>query len=88
MRPCSCVTWTRPEGGLFLWVTLPEGLDSQSLFADALAEKVAFVPGRPFSPVGAGATTFRLNFSYCAPERIEEGIRRLGGVLARRRRQS
>jgi 2-aminoadipate transaminase len=78
------VQWTRPHGGLFLWVTLPEGLDSKALLADALKEKVAFVPGNAFHPVGGGERTMRLNFSYCTPEVIEEGIRRLGGVIGRR----
>jgi 2-aminoadipate transaminase len=78
------VRWTRPQGGLFLWVTLPSGLDSARLLDDALVKKVAFVPGAPFFPRGGGAETFRLNFSYCTPERIEEGVRRLGEVLAER----
>lgn len=76
--------WTRPQGGLFLWVTLPAGVDSEELLEDALEEKVAFVPGRSFFPNGDGAATFRLNYSYCTPPRIEEGIRRLGRVLRRR----
>jgi 2-aminoadipate transaminase len=78
------VGWTRPEGGLFLWVTLPEDCDSASLLQHALEEKVAFVPGTSFYPCGGGNATMRLNFSYCTPERIEEGIARLGGVLRRR----
>ncbi len=78
------VRWRRPQGGLFLWVTLPPGLDSSDLLQDALARNVAFVPGPPFFPAGGGAGTFRLNFSYCPPERIEEGIARLGDVLRRR----
>ncbi len=77
------VRWTRPEGGLFLWVTLPAGLDSARVLEDALERKVAFVPGAPFFPRGGGRETLRLNFSYCTPERIEEGVRRLGEVLAR-----
>jgi 2-aminoadipate transaminase len=77
------VRWTRPEGGLFLWATLPDGVDAGALLQHALAEKVAFVPGTAFHPRGGGAHTFRLNFSYCRPEVIEEGIRRLGGVLRR-----
>ncbi len=75
------VLWTRPQGGLFLWATLPRGVDAGALLQHALAEKVAFVPGAAFHPRGGGAHTFRLNFSYCRPEVIEEGIRRLGGVL-------
>jgi 2-aminoadipate transaminase len=78
------VRWTRPEGGLFLWVTLPEGLDSTDLLRDAIARQVAFVPGRSFYPCGGGERTMRLNFSYCRPEVIAEGIRRLGEVVARR----
>jgi 2-aminoadipate transaminase len=78
------VRWTRPQGGLFLWVTLPKGLDSARLLEEALAQKVAFVPGRPFSAAGGGVSNFRLNFSYCTPERIEEGILRLGRLLERR----
>ncbi|HJS57833.1 MAG TPA: PLP-dependent aminotransferase family protein [Vicinamibacteria bacterium] len=76
--------WTRPQGGLFLWVSLPAGIDSEELLQDALDERVAFVPGRSFYPHGEGAGTFRLNYSYCTPSRIEEGIRRLGRVLRRR----
>jgi 2-aminoadipate transaminase len=75
------VRWTRPQGGLFLWVTLPRGLDSSNLLGRALMKKVAFVPGSPFFPGGNGADTMRLNFSYCAPDRIEEGIARLGAVI-------
>ena len=78
------VRWTRPQGGLFLWLTLPPGQDSEALLADALREKVAFVPGRSFFPNGGGERTLRLNFSYCRPELIHEGMRRLGSVLARR----
>ena len=78
--------WTRPRGGLFLWVTLPAALNSTELLRDALAEKVAFVPGASFYPVGGGERTLRLNFSYCPPETIEEGIRRLARAVERRMR--
>jgi 2-aminoadipate transaminase len=77
------VRWTRPQGGLFLWVTLPSTLDAATVLAEALAAKVAFVPGASFHARGGGAATMRLNFSYCTPEVIEEGIRRLGAVLGR-----
>jgi 2-aminoadipate transaminase len=80
----SAARWTRPEGGLFLWVTLPGGMDSTALLTDAIAQQVAFVPGRAFYPCGGGERTLRLNFSYCRPETITEGIRRLGEVVARR----
>jgi len=75
------VRWTHPEGGLFLWVTLPEGLDAGEILRTALEEKVAFVPGAAFFPDGSGKNTMRLNFSFAPPEIIQEGIRRLGSVL-------
>jgi len=78
------VRWTRPQGGLFLWVTLPPGCDASGVLEEALRENVAFVPGAPFFATGGGRETLRLNFSYCPPDRIEEGIARLGRVLARR----
>jgi 2-aminoadipate transaminase len=78
------VRWTIPQGGLFLWVTLPETLDATQLLAEAIAEKVAFVPGTSFFADGSGHNTFRLTFSNATPELIEEGIHRLGGVLSQR----
>lgn len=75
--------WTRPDGGLFLWVTLPDGQDASLLLEQALREKVAFIPGGPFHADGGGTNTLRLNFSYCAPDRIEEGVRQLGKLLCR-----
>ncbi len=78
------VTWTHPDGGLFLWVTLPEEIDTQELLADAIEERIAFVPGRPFFAVGGGENTMRLNFSNAPPEQIEAGIERLGRVIRRR----
>ena len=74
--------WTRPEGGLFLWVTLPEEIDTLALMPKALENKVAYVPGTAFFPDGSGSNTFRLNFSNANPENIELGIRRLGEVIA------
>ena len=75
------VTWTRPLGGMFLWVTLPEGLDATQLFDEAVKLQVAYVPGAPFFPVGGGENTLRLNFSNATPEMIQEGIARLGKVF-------
>ncbi|MEF2230800.1 MAG: PLP-dependent aminotransferase family protein [Pseudodesulfovibrio sp.] len=75
------VTITEPEGGMFLWATLPEGTSSMDLFDQAIRQKVAFVPGRPFYVDGSGENTLRLNFSNSDPARIEEGIRRLGGAI-------
>jgi 2-aminoadipate transaminase len=72
---------TRPQGGMFLWATLPEKLSALDLFERALAEKVAFVPGMPFFIDGGGKHNLRLNFSNADEGRIEEGIRRLGKVM-------
>jgi 2-aminoadipate transaminase len=76
-------TWTRPQGGLFLWATLPAGMDSREVLARAVERKVAYVPGHPFHANGGGERTMRLNFSYCPPDTIREGIRRLGEAIAR-----
>ncbi len=75
------VHWTRPQGGMFLWLTLPEGVDAAHLLTDALEYRIAFVPGAAFHPSGGGNNTIRLSFSNATPERIEEGIRRLGKLL-------
>jgi 2-aminoadipate transaminase len=82
------VHWTRPEGGLFLWVTLPEQVDSAAVLEQAVAQKVAFVPGGPFYPDAGGHNTMRLNFSNAQPEQIETGIRRLGRVLTEALREA
>jgi 2-aminoadipate transaminase len=76
------VSWTRPQGGLFLWVTLPAHLDSLKLLEQAVEHKVAYVPGAAFFPGTGNHNTFRLNFSNAQPEEIEVGIRRLGRVIA------
>jgi 2-aminoadipate transaminase len=81
------VRFTHPEGGLFTWVALPDGSDCRSILADALRERVAFVPGDAFFADGRGTNTFRLNFSHCEPARIQEGVRRLGRVLSAHLRQ-
>ncbi len=75
------VRWTRPDGGMFLLVTLPEHLEAAALLQRALQENVAFVPGDDFHAQGEGRHTLRLNFSNARPELIDEGIRRLGRVL-------
>ena len=80
--------WTRPAGGLFIWVTLPEGMDATDVLHEALAEKVAFVPGASFFADGSGKNTMRLNFTNASIERIEDGIARLGRVLRRFRQSS
>ncbi len=75
------VAYTEPEGGMFLWVTLPEGCSAFALFDLCIKEKVAFVPGEPFFVDGSGQRTMRLNFSNAEPERIVEGIRRMGRAI-------
>lgn len=74
-------TWTRPEGGLFVWVTLPDGLDTTDLLAKALSHDVAFVPGRAAYLDGRGGTSLRLNFSGVGEDDIREGVRRIGVVV-------
>ncbi len=78
------VHWTHPEGGLFLWLTLPEQFNSTEMLAEAIKENVAFVPGEFFHPDGSGKNTMRLNFSFCPPDKINEGISRLGKAFKRK----
>jgi DNA-binding transcriptional MocR family regulator len=77
------VHWTRPQGGLFIWAILPENLNAVDILPDAVEERVAFVPGTSFYDDGSGQNTMRLNFSNAPPEKIEEGISRLGNVIRR-----
>ncbi len=78
-----CVTITRPEGGMFLWATLPEGFSTMDLFQIAIKENVAFVPGDPFFTDGGGSNAMRLNYSNSDDERIVEGITRLSKAIRR-----
>jgi 2-aminoadipate transaminase len=73
--------WTKPEGGLFVWVKLPEGVDTAKMLERALAHKVAYVPGQPFFADGSGQNTMRLSFALATKEELKEGIRRLGAVV-------
>jgi len=75
------VKWTNPEGGLFLFVYLPEHMDAEKLFKIAIANKVAFVLGTVFYCDGSGKNTLRINFSYCSDEQIIEGVKRLGQAI-------
>lgn len=77
------VTHTKPYGGLFTWVDLKEGLDSAEILKEALKENVAYVPGGPFFPNGGNKNHFRLNYSCMPEDKIIEGIKRLGKVLAK-----
>jgi 2-aminoadipate transaminase len=75
-------TWTEPEGGLFIWATLPEFIDTGDLLARALRDDVAFVPGEAAFVDGRGGSSMRLNFSGVDESDIREGIRRIGSVIA------
>jgi len=75
-------TWTRPRGGLFVWATLPDYIDTTDLLARALSERVAFVPGRAAFLDGRGGSSMRLNFSGASEEDLREGVRRIGAVVA------
>jgi 2-aminoadipate transaminase len=78
--PEGC-TWTKPGGGFFVWMTLPEGLDSKTMAPLAIANRVAYVPGTGFYANGDGHRELRISYCYPSPERIQEGIRRLSSVI-------
>jgi 2-aminoadipate transaminase len=78
----AAVSWTRPAGGMFIWLTLPDHIDTTELLQASLEQRVAFVPGASFYANGGGANTMRLNFSHSAPERITEGVARLARSIA------
>jgi 2-aminoadipate transaminase len=75
------VRWTHPQGGMFLWGMMPDWMDAAEVLKKAIDKKVAFVPGGAFHPNGGGQNTMRINFSYCNPDTIREGITRLGLLL-------
>jgi 2-aminoadipate transaminase len=76
------VTWTQPEGGMFIWVTLPKHIDSMKLLDEAIAQHVAFVPGAPFYANAPEQNTLRLSFVTVSPEKIREGVEKLGSLIA------
>ncbi|APU18045.1 aminotransferase-like domain-containing protein [Actinoalloteichus fjordicus] len=78
--PPGC-TWTRPDGGFYVWLTVPEGVDTKAMLPRAITQRVAYVSGTAFHADGFGSRQIRLSFCYPTPERIQEGVRRLGGVL-------
>jgi DNA-binding transcriptional MocR family regulator len=80
LMPAGC-TWTKPEGGFYVWLTLPEGLDAKVMQPRGIAERVAYVPGIGFYADGAGQRDMRLSYCYPTPDRIREGVRRLAGVV-------
>jgi len=75
------VKWTKPEGGMFVWVTLPEGIDTKVMFEKAVSRGVAYVPGEAFFAYRDVKNTMRLNFTYVSEEKIREGIKRLAEVI-------
>ena len=77
----ASVSWTKPEGGMFIWVTLPEHMDSAKLLEKAIAQNVAFVPGAPFYSSGGRANTLRLSFATVPEDKIRTGIAILGKIL-------
>ena len=78
------VEWSRPEGGMFVWVTLPKGMDGAELLARAIRDyRIAFVPGKAFHADGSGENTLRLSFSCASFEMIDEGMSRLGDLVRR-----
>jgi 2-aminoadipate transaminase len=82
LMPAGC-TWTRPAGGFFVWLTLPEGLDAKAMAPRAIADRVAYVPGTGFYADGQGRRNMRLSYCYPEPDRIREGVRRLASVVER-----
>ncbi|MEL7590968.1 MAG: PLP-dependent aminotransferase family protein [Anaerolineaceae bacterium] len=78
------VKWTHPEGGLFLWMTLPENFNSTEMLPGVIEENVAYVPGEFFHADCSGKNTIRLNFSFCSPDKINEGIARLGKAFKKK----
>ena len=78
------VSWTRPNGGMFIWLTLPAHIDTTELLQASLEQRVAFVPGTSFYANGGGTNTMRLNFSHSAPDRIAEGVARLARSITAR----
>jgi DNA-binding transcriptional MocR family regulator len=73
--------WTHPDGGFYVWLTLPEGLHSKEMLPRAIAARVAYVPGTGFYADGSGGSHIRLSYCFPPPERIREGVRRLAGVI-------
>lgn len=74
-------TWTKPAGGFYVWVTLPEGVDTKAMMPKAIAAKVAYVPGTAFYADGLGSWSMRLSYCHPTPERIREGVKALGQVV-------
>ena len=74
-------TWNIPDGGFYVWLTVPEGVDTKAMLPRAVTARVAYASGTGFYADGFGSRQLRLSFCYPTPERITEGVRRLAGVL-------
>jgi 2-aminoadipate transaminase len=79
--PETGVRWTKPEGGLFLWVTVPEHINTNELFMEAIKFKVAFVPGEVFYGENPATNHMRINFSYASKEQLTEAVKRLANCI-------
>ncbi|MBO0841754.1 MAG: PLP-dependent aminotransferase family protein [Nocardioides sp.] len=80
LMPAAC-RWNVPDGGFYVWMTLPSGIDAKQMLPRAVTARVAYVPGTAFFADGFGTSSMRLSFCYPTPERIREGVRRLAGVI-------
>jgi len=80
LMPAAC-RWNVPDGGFYVWLTLPPGVDAKAMLPRAVTARVAYVPGTAFFADGFGSSSMRLSFCYPTPERIREGVRRLAGVV-------
>jgi 2-aminoadipate transaminase len=80
----ASATWTKPEGGMFIWVDLPKHINAMELLDEAIKQKVAFVPGSPFYANEPETNTLRLSFVTVPPERIRAGVAILGKLIAER----
>jgi 2-aminoadipate transaminase len=78
------VSWNRPEGGMFIWVTLPQQIDSMKLLEEAVAQNVAFVPGAPFFASEPQNNKLRLSFVTVPPAKIEEGVAKIAALIRAR----
>ena len=80
LMPAAC-HWNVPDGGFYVWLTLPPGINAKAMLPRAVTARVAYVPGTAFYADGFGSSSMRLSFCYPTPERIREGVRRLAGVV-------
>ncbi len=75
------IEWTHPEGGMFSWVTLPEEIDTEEMFEEAVDNKVAYVPGHAFYAQNPKKNTMRINYTFVEDEKIKEGVKRIADTI-------